>query len=172
MENNLDFDFDFSITPEELAQIKEQQVIVVEEEDNSPPFFKIPPIIELDELEKIRVIYAATRAMLSGRYRKKITQRTVAGVKIKFDGREYTCELSRYVHGKGIKHWSIAFKKQILVAKALLWAEHISTYGNYGQVMPEGIDDSTLKLSEKKISSILDEMELIEGQNSSIIFDL
>ena len=38
--------------------------------------------------------------------------------------------------------------------------------------MPEGIDDSTLKLSEKKISSILDEMELIEGQNSSIIFDL
>lgn len=163
------FDFDLSIDfsssdakayEEKLNPSKETPVVIpISLDENGKPFFTIEnyPLVEMDWHERI-LFNERTKN------KKQITSTVVGRVKIVYDGAEYKAELTQPMHGAGFTHWKNFYEKEIALAKAVCYAEHLMKYGNYGQICPEKSKEY-FTLSEVTVMKIQEAQRIKESVN-------
>lgn len=134
---NFEFKLDFTLTPPIVEENVEVKPVMTDHETsvyNATPILFNPadyPLQEKDWHQK------ALEAKIKPENKKhKITAYKIGKVKIVYNGEEYKAELLTTMHGAGFQYWEQLYEKEIALAKAMCYAQHVVAYGNYGQIIP------------------------------------
>lgn len=132
--DNFDFNLDFDLTPPTVIEPVREAPILTDSETsiaNSKAIFNPSehPLKEMDWHERMQHELRMSK-------RKLITSYKVGKIKIVYDGVDYKAELTTTMHGDGFAYWQQLYEKEIALARAMCYAQHVVTYGNYGQIIP------------------------------------
>lgn len=139
MATELDFEFKFDLTIEPKVEVKQEPVstktlheVSVE---NAKKFFEQSdyPLKEKSDLDKAREAFELRNGI---KRKDRITSYVIGKVRIVYDGLDYHAHLLKPMLAAGFQYWKSLYEKEIAYARAMCYAQHVVSFGNYGQTIP------------------------------------